>query len=246
MIVLNSVSKAISRGRFKRVLLENASWAIPPRARVVILGHRHSGAPALLKIIAGTMLPSSGWVERRATTSIPGGLLRYVRQDTTSQLIAQLSRLYSVDPKEVSEFIEYGVGQKNILTVPPRSLPAQVRQQIGILLNYAFPFDYYLFETTTIGAGTDRRFQAVCEQAFELRAKRAGIIMLASTGKVARRVEGAMMGALVYRGSLTLYKTLADAVMVFESLPAESPVGEQVPFAEDRPEQSDDEGAFAF
>lgn len=245
MIILNSVSKTISRGRFKRVMLEDASWIIPRRARVMILGHRHSGASALLKIIAGTMLPTSGWVERRATTSIPGGLLRYVRKDTTSQLIAQLSRLYRVDPKEVREFIEHGVGQSNILNVPPRSLPAEVRQQVGILLNFAFPFDYYLFESTTIGTGTNRRFQAVCEQVYELRARRAGIIMLANTGKVARRVGGDMMGALVYKGSLTLYEKLADAIMVLESLPAEVPLQGQESFSE-RFESNDDDGAFAF
>ncbi|WP_425065264.1 hypothetical protein [Reyranella sp.] len=241
MIVLNSVSKTISRGRFKRTLLEDVSWAIEARTQVVILGDRHSGAPALLNIIGGLMLPSSGWVERRSTTSIPGGLLRYVRHDTTHQLVARLSRLYRVDQKEITDFVAQGVGRRDILNVPPRSLPAQVRQQVAILLNYAFPVDFYLFESTSIGVNTDRRFQLFCERAFELRSSHAGIIMLASTGKVARRVSSDMMGALVYRGSVTLYKRLADAIMVFESLPPERPSAEHPTSGSEILVQNDDD-----
>lgn len=247
MIVLNSISKVTGRKRFRRVLLEDVNWVIRPRTKVVILGDRHSGAQALLNIIGGVMLPSVGWVERQGTTSIPGGLLRYTRQDTTYQLIARLSRLYRVDAKEICEFIMLGVGRRDILNVHPRSLPGQIRQQMSILLNLAFPFDFYLLESTSIGAGPDRRFQAFCEKVFELRSKQAGIIMMASSGKTARRVSGEMMGALVYRGNVTLYQRLADAITVFDSLPPEtSPSSSGDPSADDQFGQNDGEDSLAF
>jgi len=221
MIVLNSVSKSVGRRQFKRVLLEDVNWAIKPRTQVVILGGRHSGAKALLNIIGGIDLPTTGWVERNAKVSIPGGVFRYMLSDTTHQLIARLSRLYHVRAKEINEFVMEAVGRRDILSVTPHSLPAVIRQQLSIALIYAFPYDYYLFESTAIVAGNDMRFRAFCEKAFELRSKEAGIIMTASSGKAARRVSGDMMGAILYHGNLTLYERLSDAIVVFESLPPE-------------------------
>src|SRR6478736_1783917 len=105
MIILNSVSKVTGKRQFKRVVLEDVNWLIRPRTQVVIIGHRLSGAPMLLNIIAGLALPTSGWMERRSTVSVPGGLLRYALRDTGHQLIARLSRLYRVDAKEINEFM---------------------------------------------------------------------------------------------------------------------------------------------
>lgn len=223
MIVLNSVSKVVGRGRFRRTLLEDVSWEISPRTHVVVLGDRHSGAQALLNLIGGVMVPTSGWIERRATTSIPGGLLRYARQGTIHELVARLSRLYRADSKDISDFIALGLGRRDILHTTPNALPGPVRQQLGILLNYAFPVDFYLFDGPPTGTSNDKRFRSFCERALELRSKEAGIIMLANNGKIARRMEGDMMGALVYRGNVTLYGQLADAITVFETLPPESP-----------------------
>lgn len=240
MIALNSVSKIVSRGRFRRTLLEDVSWVISPRSQVVILGDRHSGAQTLLGLIGGVVWPTSGWVDRRSTTSIPGGLLKYAREDKIHQLIARMSRLYSVDAREVSEFLALGLGQRDFLGAAIQSLPGPIRQQLGILLNYAFPVDFYLFDNAVIGNNFDRRFRSFCEKALELRSARAGIIMLAANSKVARRIDREMMGAVVYRGTVTLYKRLEDAIMVSESLPPESPPFPDAPLERAAPSDYED------
>jgi capsular polysaccharide transport system ATP-binding protein len=220
MIVLNSVSKVMGRGDLKRTILDNVNWLIPPRARIVVLGQSHSGASVLLDIIAGTTLPTSGWVERRGTVSVPGGLLRYAMRDTTRQLILRLARLYRVDPKEVVEFIRQAFGSSDILDVPANTLPGRLRQQLNAVLTYAFPCDFYLLGSSGIGIG-EAKFQAFCEQALALRCRQSGVIISTSVGK-AQRLDRTMMGAVVYRGHLTLYERLPDAITVFECLPAES------------------------
>ena len=159
--------------------------------------------------------------------SIPGGLIRYAkRDDTTYQVIGRLSQLYRVDVKDVCDFLIEALGRRDFLMQPPRSLPVELRQQLTSALIYAFPFDFYLFPGTSTVGGSDPRFRTFCERAFELRLKEAGLIMMASSGKSARRVGGEMMGAIVYQGTLTLYRQLSDAIAVFESLPPESGVDE--------------------
>lgn len=220
MIALWSISKMAGRKQFKNLVLQDVNWIIGPRERIVLLGHPNSGAPALLDIIGGLTVPTSGWVERRATLSVPRGLLRYGGLDTPRQLISRLSRLYQMDAKEVTDFVAAGLGRSDILDLPPRATPGQFKQRLNMILTLAFPFDFYLFHSPP-GAGSDRRFEAFCEKAIDLRSRESGIIVRASSSKIARRMNSDMMGALVYQGSLTLYRRLADAIAVFDCLPAE-------------------------
>lgn len=220
-ITLNSISHEVGRRHFRRPVLEDVNWVIRARTRVVILGARTSGAPALLEIIAGMTLPTKGWIDRQAVVSMPaGGLWRYARHDTTRQLISRLSLVYSVDPKAVVDFVAGALERDDFLDIPTRMLPVALRHQISMILTYAFPCDFYLFSNASVGGG-DQKFQAVCQKAFELRSRQAGIIMTTNSGRSARRLDPDMMGALVHQGQLTLYRKLSDAITVFESLPPE-------------------------
>lgn len=220
-ITLNSISHEVGRSQFRRLVLDDVSWAIRPRTRVVVLGPRNSGAAALLEIIAGLTLPTKGWVDRQAVVSMPaGGLWRYARHDTTRQLISRLSLVYSVDPKEVVDFVVGALERNDFMDIQTRLLPVALRHQISMILTYAFPCDFYLFSNASVGGG-DQKFQIVCQRAFELRSRRAGIIMTTNSAKSARRLDTDMMGALVHQGQLTLYRKLSDAITVFESLPPE-------------------------
>lgn len=239
MITLNSVSYSVGKARFARVLLQEVNWAIKPKQRIVILGHTASGARALLDIIGGVTFPSSGWIDRRARVSIPGGVFRYAKRgDTTYQLICRISQLYRVDVKDVIAFLIEALRSHDFLAQQPRSLPGALRQQLTSALVYAFPFDFYLFQGTSLGGGSDSRFRTFCERAFELRTEHAGVIMMASSAKIARRISGEMIGALVYRGNLTLYRKLSDAIAVFESLPPEEVI-EDDPTQEREPDNEE-------
>jgi capsular polysaccharide transport system ATP-binding protein len=226
-ITFNSVSKEIGRRLFKKLVLEEVNWTLQARSRIVILGPRNSGASALVQLIAGMELPTTGWIDRRAIVSVPGGLLRYARRETMRQLIARLSQIYSVDPKQVADFMIAALQRRDILDTPIRLLPVTLRQQVSRVLTYAFPCDFYVFNNVSTGAGGDERFQAFCQRAFDQRSKQAGIVMLSNSSKAARKFGDEMMGALVHQRRLTVYRKLSDAIAVFESLPPEESVAEE-------------------
>jgi hypothetical protein len=181
-----------------------------------------------MNIIAGNVLPTGGWVERRMTVSPPDGLLRYGARETTRQLISRLSWVHRVDPLEVGAFVVAGLG-KDILDAPPRSLPQLLKQQLNTLLNYAFPYDFYLFNNSPVPAGNPE-VREFCQKAWAARGRRAGMIVRSTSGKAARQLDPEMSGAVVYHGNLTLYNKLTDAIVVFESLPEEAnPVADENP-----------------
>ncbi len=239
MIILNSVSKEIGRGAFRRLVVDDVTWTIPRRAQIAILGHRGAGVSQLLEIIAGTSLPTKGWVKRQATTSLPSGYLRFAGFGTVRTLIDRLSILYNADPRELAEFVETGLQNRQALDVPVRRLPAVLRRQLNFVLLYAVPCEIYLFDGGIVGGGNEE-FRAFCQKAFETRRREAGMIVAVSSTRAAATFDKSMGGAILYRAKLTLYRHLSDAMMVFDSLPPEEALPTQALAAEPRdPEEEE-------
>lgn len=226
MIVLNSVSKEIGRGAFRRLVVDDVTWTIPRRAQIAILGHRGAGVSQLLEIIAGTSLPTTGWVRRQAKTSLPSGYLRFAGFGTARALIDRLSILYNADPREIAEFVETGLQSRQVLDVPLRRLPPMLRRQLNFVLIYAVPCDMYLFDGNIVGGGSPA-FRAFCQRAFNLRRKEAGMIVAVNSSHAASTLDKSMTGAILYRAKLTLYEHLSDAMAVFDSLPPEEAIPNQ-------------------
>lgn len=237
MIALHSVSKKIARGHYRRTVLDDIRWKIAPRTQIVVFGNR-SGLSVLLNVIAGLSHPSEGWVERRATLSVPRGFLRYAGRGTARQLIERLSPLYNVHPREVAEFIEAGLQDRRVLDTPTGQLPSGLKQQLNLALTYAIPCDFYLFNGA-IQAGRDAAFQAFCQSAFSLRSREAGIIIALKSGRSVPSLDRDSMGAILYKGKLTVYESLSDAKAVFDALPPEPDFPNQAGGAQDEEEEDD-------
>lgn len=237
MIVLHSVSKRIVRGHYRRTILDDIRWKIAPRTKIVVFGNR-SGVSVLLNVIAGLSYPSEGWVERRATLSVPRGFLRYAGRGTTRQLIERLSPLYNVHPREVAEFIEIGLKDRRVLDTPTPQLPNTLKQQLNLALTYAIPCDFYLLNGA-IQAGRDAAFQVFCQSAFSLRSREAGMIIAVRSGRSVPSLDCDAIGSILYRGKLTVFERLSDAKAVFEALPPEPDFPNQPGVAQDDEEEDD-------
>jgi capsular polysaccharide transport system ATP-binding protein len=220
MIILNSVSKEVGKGRFKKLVLEDVTCLIPVRAHLVILGQRGSGKSTLLNIMAGLVVPTRGWVDRLATVSVPRGVLRYAVYDTPRKLIDRLSELYQADPDDIANFTARLAQMEDLMDVPVGRIPGWLRHQLNMALTYAFPCDFYLFDGT-IETGRKREFRDACRRAFELRSRQAGTIVVTASVGTARSFGAHSMGGVLYRRKLTLYERLHDAIAVFENLPEE-------------------------
>lgn len=236
MIVLNSVSKEIGQGDFRRLVVDDVTWTIPRHAHIAIFGHRGTGVSHLLDLIAGSSLPTKGWVTRSVKTSIPGGYIRFAGFGTVRALIERLSVLYSADPREVREFIEIAMQSRQVLDVPVRQLPPAVKRQLNFALIYAVPCEMYLFDGGVAGVG-DPAFRALCQAAFNVRRKQAGTILALNSSAAGLGLDSSTVGAILHRGKLTLYEHMWDALAVFDTLPPE----EAIPNLVRRPEAAEAE-----
>lgn len=221
MLVLHSVTKELGRGKQKVVVLDNINLVIPRGIRLAILGQIGAGKSTFLKILSGSLLPTSGWVERRAIVSATEGLARHGSALTTPrQLAHRLAPLYRADGDEISRFVEHFGELSEVMDKPVRLLARKMVGNLNLALYYALPCDFYLFDQSFMSRNfaVRRRFGEL----FRQRQKEAGTILATSSPSIALEFGGT--GAILFQGKLTLFKTVDQAVSAFEQLQIRHPV----------------------
>ena len=217
MITLRGVTKHHNRGVMQAKILDGIDLAVPQRARLVVLGHHASGKSTLLRVIAGTQLPSAGQVERRGTVSPPGGLARFTKPHWSVRvLVLRLAEIYSVDPRQLLTFVAEFATLQDLLDEPVITLPGPYRARLDTALILGIPFDFYLFDER-LGPTSPVGFRDACWKALEQRLKHSGMIFTTSSTRVAAQFEAA--GAILHTGKLSLFPTVAEAIDTFDRLP---------------------------
>ena len=235
MITLHSVTKSLGRGRRKTLALNQIDWTIPPGAQIAILSQKGGGKSTLLDILAGSAIPTAGWVERRALISPRVALTRYaLRYMTPRHLIDQHARLYLTDRDALIAFVAEFASLRAELDMPIRHLTPHQRQALHLALLYGTPFDYYLFDNKiTLGHG---RIQQRVQAALKQRKERSGAILATGSIKAARAFGGA--GGVLHRGQLMLFPTVQEAIQAHEYLLRHDPLP-TIPYREESPEDEE-------
>jgi capsular polysaccharide transport system ATP-binding protein len=223
MIVLHSVTKELGRGRRKNVVLDNIDLIIPLRAQLVILGQAGSGKSTLLNVISGTVYPTSGWVERRATISTMIKPQQYGGNLSVRRVVDRLATVYGVDGPKLLEFVMNFAELQKLVDVPQSDLPIRIRQRLTLGLFYGLPCDFYLFDGSL--SKRHRDLKDKMDAAFLQRRKSAGMILATASIPAAREFGGT--GAVLFDGKLTLFETLDEAIDLYKRLMVEYPAAQK-------------------
>ncbi len=215
MISLTNVAKDIGKGRMRKRVLAGIDWTIMPLSQIVILGQPGAGKSTLLKVLSGMDEPTSGTVTQDGSICGPRGLAGLGTGLTGRQLARRAGSFYHCDPEEVAHFVTHVTQLGRLLDVPMRRLVTPLRQRIQYALRYAIPFDSYFFDGS-IGVGTPQT-QDLFRQAFELRRRKAAMIVATRSVSMARDIGGTC--GILYNGRLTMFATVEAAISVFQTLP---------------------------
>jgi len=238
VIAFHDVMKLVGPQAKATLVLAGLNWAIPARSRITILGQPGSGKTTLLQLMAGSSLPTRGWVERRGIVSSSGSLTFYATGRTTAaQLVHHLALLFRADPKELTAFVEAFADLQGQMNRPVSRLGRSPRQNLGLGLFYGLPCDFYLFDDrVSMGRG---HVMGRAKDAFQSRSQDAGMILATSDLRIARKFGGD--GAILHRGELTLFRTLEEAISEFEYVCRVDPVHKHAAAGRKRDEPEDDE-----
>lgn len=195
-------------------VLRGVSFVIPPRTSVGLIGCNGAGKSTLLRLIGGMDVPTRGRVERRCRVSWPmgnGGLQKTMTGRENARFVCRIHG-HEADMAERIESIQGFAELGKAFDEPIKTYSSGMKSRLQFALSLAFDFDVYISDEVT-GAG-DARFRRRAADAFDLLARRAGLIMV-SHGEGTLR-EFCTAGILLSEGRATWYDDIDEALGVYK------------------------------
>ncbi|MCG6883029.1 MAG: ABC transporter ATP-binding protein [Silicimonas sp.] len=218
MIRLLDVSKRFHTGGVEQVVADRVSLTFPGGLSVALLGRNGAGKSSLLKMIAGTLRPTSGRIEVSGSVSWPVGFAGSFHADLTGvQNVRFVARIYGVDSDALEVFVREFSGLGDHLALPVRTYSQGMRARLGFGLSMGIGFDTYLIdEITAVG---DAAFREKCEAALAERlAHRGAVIVSHSLGFLTRVCDA---GVVIENGRAVWFDDIRAAVEAHRSAMAQ-------------------------
>ncbi len=209
MVRLEHLTKVFYLKGHRKVVANDINAVFPSGTSVALLGRNGTGKSTLLKMIAGTMDPTSGRIVSTGTISWPVGFAGSFHGELTGvQNTRFVARIYGVDSDElvdfVADFAELGAHFRQ----PFRTYSAGMKSRLAFGVSMGVAFDTYLVdEVTSVG---DAAFRAKSVRVFNERMKTAGAVVVSHAMGMVR--EMCDTGAVMEDGKLIYYPDLDEAI----------------------------------
>lgn len=209
MIQLCNLTKEFVLDGRRKVIADGINFTFPTGASVALLGRNGAGKSCLLRMIAGTMDPTSGEIRSTGTVSWPVGFAGSFHADLTGAQNARfIARIYGVDTDSLLKFVEDFAGLGVHFHLPFRTYSSGMRSRLAFGVSMAIDFDTYLVdEITAVG---DAAFKQKSSEVFRARLKHSGAVMVAhDVGMVRRLCDGV---AVLENGKLFYYENVENGI----------------------------------
>ena len=209
MIYLENLTKTFPLKGTRKVIVENLTATFATGSNVALLGRNGTGKSTLLKLIAGTIRPTSGRVLSTGSISYPVGFAGSFHPDLTGAQNARfVARLYGVDTSYLLDFVMDFADLGRHFHMPFRTYSAGMKARLSFGVSMGIPFDTDLVdEVTSVGDGA---FREKSVQMFEDRCAKAGIILVSHSPPMVKRLCD--VGAVLESGKLHFYGDIDEAL----------------------------------
>jgi capsular polysaccharide transport system ATP-binding protein len=209
MVRLENLCKTYFVNGSHTTVADNINAVFPNKTSVALLGRNGAGKSSLLRMIAGTMNPSSGQVKFTGTMSWSVGFAGSFHPDLTgSQNTRFVARIYGIDSDLLIDYVKKFSELKYHFYLPIRTYSSGMRARLAFGISMGIQFDTYLVdEVTAVG---DAAFREKCVAVFKERMKGSGAIVVSHSMPVIRSMCTA--GAVLEDGKLKYYDDLEEAV----------------------------------
>lgn len=212
---VEGLSKTYPTGH--KPVFSDLNFTLDRGSRLALLGRNGQGKSTLIKLLGGTMPPTTGRIDWHMKPSWPigfgGGF-----QGSLSGLdnVKFLSRLYRRPVKEVLERVDDFAELGRSLRLPVKHYSSGMRARLAFGLSLAIEFDCYLIdELMAVG---DARFAQKCqEELFGRRADRSFLMASHNTHTIATYCDRALV---IESGKAKMFDDVAEAVDIYTWLRA--------------------------
>jgi capsular polysaccharide transport system ATP-binding protein len=215
MIIVDEVYKRYQTDHgVGKWVLQGATFTIPPKVNVGLVGRNGAGKSTLLRLIGGTDKPTRGQVERRCRVSWPmgfgGGLQGVLTGRQNTKFVCRIHG-HEQDLADLMANIEEFAELGDEFDEPVKTYSSGMKSRLQFALSLAFDFDVYISDEVT--ATGDAAFLKKTTEAFEKLVDRAGLIMVSHSEETLKKFCTA--GIWLHEGKAHWFDRLDDALRAY-------------------------------
>ena len=215
MIEFRDVSKVYQARGLTRRVFTGLSFRIERGESLAICGANGAGKSTLLRLIGGVEHPTSGRIERGMKTSWPIGFGSCFQMSMTGADNARfIARIYRHDEEQVLAYVEDFARLGKYMDQPVSTYSSGMISRLAFGVSLAIDFDCYLVDE--VAAAGDMRFRKRSEE--ELMARRDSSTLIMTSHDPYLLEQFCTRGAVLYRGVLAFYDTVAEACEIHHAL----------------------------
>lgn len=209
MIKLIDLTKYYYLRGSKTMIANSINAVFPSGKTIALLGRNGAGKSSLLRMIAGTMWPTSGKIEISGSMSWPVGFAGSFHADLTgAQNTSFIARIYGVDTEELCEYVQDFAELGQHFYLPVRSYSSGMRSRLAFGVSMGIQFDTYLVdEVTSVG---DAAFRRKSREVLVERMKDSGAIMVSHDMGIIKSVCD--HAAILEKGQLMYFENVPEAI----------------------------------
>lgn len=213
MIELRNIWKTYTLNGVTKHVARDITFTFPKGECVALMGSNGAGKSTMLKMLAGTVQPSSGKIVRHGSVSWPVGFAGSFHPDMTGAQNAKfVARLYGVDTEEMiafsAEFAQIG-GHINL---PVRTYSSGMKSRLAFAMSMAVRFDTYLIdEITAVGDGA---FKAKSNAILKERLEHSGAVFVSHS--LEQMKDLCKSGVVMQKGRFFYYARVERAIEHYE------------------------------
>ncbi|PHO05575.1 ATP-binding protein [Rhodobacteraceae bacterium 4F10] len=209
MIELRNLNKIYRINGVVKHVARDISFTFASGESVGLIGRNGAGKSTMLKLIAGTIPPTSGQIITTGRVSWPVGFAGSFHGDLTgAQNVKFVARIYGVDTIEMIDFCQQFAQIGGHFHLPVRTYSSGMRSRLAFAMSMAIPFDTYLIdEVTAVG---DASFQAKSSAILRDRLKTSGAVVVSHTPKLLE--ELCTSGVVLDNGRMFYYARIKKAL----------------------------------
>lgn len=212
IFVLDRVCKRGGEKRCSSLILNNVSFAMPPKCSIGVLGARGQGKTTLINLIAGAIKPDTGNFLKYSSISFPVAMQGIIRQDFfVSENIRFMTKLYGVPYKDTEDFICTFGGLGDFLNTKVGSINSAKRAALLFSLSYAIRFDCYISDGSLVGG--DDEFREICMRIVAERRQHSSFLFATRSPRDIRLF--ADVAAVIEQGSIRFFYDIDSAIDAF-------------------------------
>lgn len=221
MIIVQDVHKRYqTENGPSKWILQGATFTIPPKLNVGLIGANGAGKSTLLRIIGGVDQPTKGLVERHCRVSWPmgfgGGLQGSLTGRQNAKFVCRIHG-HSDDIQDRLAYIQNFAEIGGAFDEPVKTYSSGMKSRLQFALSLAFDFDVYISDEVT--AAGDAAFRQKAAAAFKKLADHASLIMVSHGEGTLKQFCSA--GIWIHEGKAHWFDQIDDALKAYkDSLPA--------------------------